>query len=311
MAQRIYKILMVGLTLAYLGCGPRGDDHSGAYRYSEPPFPQPEQPFAPLDPNLSQRPAASVAQVRDLPQAQMQPEEEAQVVAPMLFKPERKVSVQPYRIPPALREKLKRQQPKLVVPQSQAFEILNQHLHVSLKTSTMTFTALLRVSGKPDEQIELSCRFDKSQPWWCSDMLPTDPKVLKQRRLQARVHCVDRYRCERVTLEMSVMINKKREVQVFHSDGFYVQKATSGDVADDLQEVEEPAKPVQPPPQQQPEPTTPQQPPESPRPEPVLPPTPREEPKAEPQPQPQTDFKPQPVEAPPEVYGPPGSKKFG
>jgi murein endopeptidase len=154
--------------------------------------------------------------------------------APLLFNREKKSALTSYRVPEKLRERISEVQPTYHLPQSsKGFEVEDQTLTISAKHSTMTFSGVLKIPGRADEPIELQCHFDKAKLWSCGDMFPTDEKVAGERRMQATMNCLDSYRCERVGVELFVIINGKTESQLFQSEAFYVRQATSGDEDDD------------------------------------------------------------------------------
>ncbi|NJL25695.1 MAG: hypothetical protein HC902_11320 [Calothrix sp. SM1_5_4] len=173
----------------------------------------------------------SAAQRPDkLDSAESRMQKEAIKAAPLVFQDEKTFAVPTYRVPPKLRERLRQERPELLAPQSQKFQVFNQHIRVSAKTSTMTFTGVLKIPGKQDEVLEMACSFDKSQaPWSCSDMVPTDPKIAAEQRLQATVNCLDVYKCKDLGLELFVVINGKTEHQLFQSQPFTLRRASSGD----------------------------------------------------------------------------------
>jgi murein endopeptidase len=158
-------------------------------------------------------------------------EAEAQKAAPFILRGEVHSAVTAYQVPEKLRARLQETNPELIAPRSTKFEVFNQHLNIRAKDSSMTFTAVLRVPGKQEEPIELKCQFDQSSaPWACDQMYPVDAKVASERRLQATVNCLDTYACERVGVELFVVIDGKTESQLFQNQKFSARRASSGDV---------------------------------------------------------------------------------
>lgn len=162
-------------------------------------------------------------------------------IAPFLFQPKREVTIMPYQQPTKVTKRLQQKNPELVVPRSRKFSVDNQNLKIDSKNGVMIFTGKLKVPGKRNEDISLSCEFDPNQPWECGDMFPTNESIAKQKRLQARVSCIDTYRCNRVGLELFVLIDGKIERQTFQSQQFEIRRAGSGD-DEDYYEVAKPPK---------------------------------------------------------------------
>lgn len=215
----VRSILILALITVTLGCG----DQSRSRRSGQ-------TTFVAENKELTDRPEAGKTVEENF-------EKEAEKAAPLILKGEVKNSVPAYKIPPKLRERLEKTRPDLAVKYSHRFEILSQHLHVSTKTSKMTFSAVLKIPGKQDEPIELDCSFDQSQvPWSCDQMYPTDAKVAESRRIQATVNCLDTFRCERVGVELFVVIDGKTESQLFQNNKFSARKATSGDIDEEAEE---------------------------------------------------------------------------
>lgn len=177
-------------------------------------------------------PPAADPTVPDKPQTTEEKiEAEAQKAAPFILRGEVHSAVPAYQVPEKLRARLQETNPELIAPRSTKFEVFNQHLNIRAKDSSMTFTAVLRVPGKQEEPIELKCQFDQaSAPWACDQMYPVDPKVAAERRLQATVNCLDTYACERVGVELFVVIDGKTESQLFQNQKFSARRASSGDV---------------------------------------------------------------------------------
>lgn len=144
--------------------------------------------------------------------------------------PERQEVLPAFEVPEQLRERINQEIPNFVPLQSTKFRVLNHNLKINVNTSTMTFTGTLKIDGKADEAIELTCKFDKTKTWTCGDMFPTNPAVARERRLQAVVNCLDMYNCDQVGLELFVRINGRTESQLFQSAKFEIRRASSGDV---------------------------------------------------------------------------------
>ncbi len=155
-------------------------------------------------------------------------------VAPLLKQDEKISDLPTFTIPEVLRDRLKDEIPEYVPAETKAFEVTDQKLKINVKTKTITFSGTLKIKGKPDEAIELSCPFDPAGEWVCGNMFPTDKKVAAERRLQAAVRCMDTYRCDQVGLELFVVVNGKTESQLFQSQRFETRRATSGDIDEDL-----------------------------------------------------------------------------
>ncbi len=211
------SILILALITVTAGCGEASRSHQSGQR-------------------------TSVTENKD-PSLEAKMEREAEQAAPLLVKGEVRNAVPVYKIPTKLRERLEKAQPELVANYSQRFQVYDQHLHISTKTSKMTFSATLKIPGKQDENIELSCSFEQSQmPWSCDQMYPTDTRVAESRRLQATVNCLDTFRCEQVGVELFVVIDGKTESQLFQNTKFSARKASSGDIEE---EVVPPIKDIQ------------------------------------------------------------------
>lgn len=148
---------------------------------------------------------------------------------PLIFDREKKSELTTYELPNNLRERLGDQIPQFAKPPTKSFTVTNQNLFISAKTSTMNFSGVLKVPGKVDEKIELTCSFDKSKNWTCDDMFPKDESIAKERRMQATVNCLDSYRCTKVGVRLYVLIDGKTESQLFQSQRFFVSQADSGD----------------------------------------------------------------------------------
>ncbi len=201
---RVVSSLII-LTMLLLGCGQRA---------------------------ISQKPVGVADQLPDngdVPQSQIDDEKTA---APLLVRPERTASIEPYEMPKPLQERLQQVRPDLIPPiQSSEFKVVNQHLKISSRESKMTFTGTLKINGRQDEVLNLTCAFDKSKvPWYCTNMLPSDEGVAAQRRLQASVECSDSYRCNQVSLELFIVIDGKTHSQLFQSEKFFIRRSSSGDI---------------------------------------------------------------------------------
>lgn len=167
----------------------------------------------------------------------------AKTPPPPAAKPEKQTSIPAYEMPEKFRERLQEARPDLVVPSSKKFSVANQHLHISTKESTFTFSAVLKITGKQDEEIELKCKFNQgAESWACSDMFPTNPKIAAERRLQATVHCLDTHVCQWVGVELYVVIDGKTESKLFQNQKFWARRASSGDSAEEDEEGVKPLK---------------------------------------------------------------------
>jgi len=223
-------LLMILVVAASIGCGETRSTRGGSTTFDHESA---NPAAAPSSPESSPARAASTPaeSPRPVPTPEQHMDQEAAKAAPFVVKGEVRSAMPAYQVPQKLRERLQETRPDLVAPHSTRFEVFNQHLDIKAKDSSMTFTAVLRIAGKQDEAIELKCQFDQSaSPWSCDQMYPTDPQVASQRRLQATVNCLDTHRCERVGVELFVVINGKTESQLFQNEKFYARKATSGDI---------------------------------------------------------------------------------
>ncbi|MBX3022296.1 MAG: penicillin-insensitive murein endopeptidase [Bdellovibrionales bacterium] len=209
MAQRILSPAIFIVALLFVGCAPAGNSERagkpvGQTDFSTDDIPPPPQP-------------------------------DGRRAAPLAFKDEHTVTKLPtYKIPEKIRERLKEVDPSLLVPETKAFDVLNQNLNIKVKSKTLTFTGVLRIPGKQDEALELSCSFNPSDvPWVCTDMFPTDVKRAEERRLQATVKCLDPYSCTTLGLELFVVIDGKTLSKVFQTEPFSIRRAESGDGEDE------------------------------------------------------------------------------
>ncbi len=225
-AQKIGLIFTLLLATALSGCGEaRSRGRTGTRTFDHE---RPDKPAAPKENQGDVTP-------------EQKNDQEAEQAAPFILKGEVRNALPAYQVPERLRTRLEESHPELVAPQSKSFEVFNQHLLIRAKDSSMTFSAVLRIPGKQEEPIELTCNFDQaSAPWSCDQMYPVDAKVGAERRLQATVNCLDTYKCERVGVELFVVINGKTESQLFQNQQFYARRAESGDV----EEAEDAVKPL-------------------------------------------------------------------
>ena len=134
-----------------------------------------------------------------------------------------------FEMPKVLQDHLTLTQPELAPKQSEGFSVYNQYIQIDPDTSVLTFAGVLKIPGKKDEAIQLSCQIDKAKSWSCDNMFPVDAKIAAQRRMQATARCVDAYVCKQVGVKLFVLINGKIETQSFFSYKFQAWKASSGD----------------------------------------------------------------------------------
>lgn len=143
----------------------------------------------------------------------------------------------PYEIPTPIRDFMKTQEPPPAEPE-RSFELVNPYLRVDMEKERMTFTALMRIKGRPDESIRMGCPFDKTiVPIACNNMYPEEIRIAKQRRLQATAMCMDmsfdesrkKFVCSELVFDFFVVIDGKKEFQHFESKPVYVRPAQSGD----------------------------------------------------------------------------------
>lgn len=246
---RLTLILLMGALL--FGCGDRRAQPS----YRQTDFPPSQSPRE-QNPVEQSSPRMDTAPVSRTPEERA--EQEALKSAPLLVKGEVTNALPAYRVPEKLEQRLREVNPELVVPSSTKFEIVNQHLHIKLSDKSMTFSGVLRVPGKQEEAIELRCHYDpKSEPWSCDQMYPVNPRVAAERRLQATVNCLDTNRCERVGVEVFVVIGGKTESQLYQNQKFSARRATSGDAlepdsTDGVRKLEKPVPVGQIPPRRRP-----------------------------------------------------------
>lgn len=163
-----------------------------------------------------------------------------------------KVVLPAYTVPPKLGERLRQKYPDYVPPTQADFKVADQRMEVDAKSATMTFSGILRIAGRADEALELSCHFDVTQaPWSCADMYPTDASTAKQRRLQAVANCMGNYmdgrtglyKCRYLGVRLYVLINGKTRSQLFQREPFQVWRASSGDAQDDVTALPKSTKP--------------------------------------------------------------------
>lgn len=218
----------------------RDSSDSRAATGASEPNKNPDDALAQPHDHTSENPARGTLPPADENTAEETMRREAEEAAPLAVREEVRSSMPAYKIPEKLRTRLQEERPDLVPAHSTNFEVFNQHLNISTKTSTMTFTGVLRRPGKQDEEIELTCRFDKGKdPWECDQMYPVDPTVAKERRMQATVTCWDTHRCDQVAVEFFVVIDGKTESQLFQKQTFSARIATSGDASDDEDELDD------------------------------------------------------------------------
>lgn len=247
MNARILALVLNFLMMAALiGCGdPQTRSQSGATTFEHERENNPASPASPASPAAPKGKTPPADNSLPTLTPEQKNDREAEAAAPFILRGEVKNSMPVYEVPERLRERLKESNPELVAPQSKNFKVFNQHLHIRAKDSSMTFTAVLKIDGKQDEPIELKCNFDQaSAPWSCDQMYPADARVASDRRLQATVNCLDTHRCERVGVELFVVINGKTESQLFQNQKFYARRATSGDVEEESGGLKKLEKPV-------------------------------------------------------------------
>ncbi len=185
-----------------------------------------------------------------------------------------------FKIPESVRQQIAKFQPNLIPVQTTTFEVAEATLKVDANQNRVLFTGLLKIPNHADEAIELGCTIDKSSdPWTCSDsdMFPVDEKIAAQRRLQATFKCVDTYRCEKVGIDLYVVVDGKMQgPKTFQAEKFQIRRASSGDEqGEDDDEVKPKTPPTPPtPPAQRPAPLKPGVPPPTtpPKPAPYTPP---------------------------------------
>lgn len=144
-------------------------------------------------------------------------------------KAERETEIPSYSVPEPIRNQIVRENPEILPPESQAFQLKNPQLKIKVKEATMIFTGTLWVKNAAPERIELACKFDPAKSWICANMYPVSESIAKARRLQATVNCMDSYQCDEVGIELFVRINGKIESRFFQSIPFQVRRASSGD----------------------------------------------------------------------------------
>jgi len=226
MVQRVFYAILALTILLTAGCGERKDKG-----HSSPGVPTSQAP-AP-EPGPAPSPGAQLTPARPTSEfLSPDPLAENTEPAPLLVQEQRETEIPEYNVPESIRERLARDLPDYNPRRTEAFKVLNHHLNVNQRTSTMTFTGTLRIPGKQDEPFELTCQFDKAKSWACGNMYPANPVVRSERRIQASANCTDVYRCDRVGVELFVLINGKIESQLFQSSKFEMRRAEAGDIPD-------------------------------------------------------------------------------
>lgn len=217
------SILILALIMATVGCGEKKRaPRSGSYT------------FVTDNPELLEKQEFE----RTLtPEARV--EYEANKAAPLITKGRVKNEMKPYEMPKKFFERLEKAEPRLAVKASAKFKMSEPFLDIRSRKNRMTFTGILKVEGKQDEKIELSCVFDASQvPWTCSEMIPTDTKIAEERRLQATAVCLDTFKCEETGIEIFAVIDGKTESRLYQTKNFSARKAVSGDIEEEAPEVQ-------------------------------------------------------------------------
>ena len=218
MLRRSLIVIGIGMVTLLVGCGPRASTLKSRTFVTEG---RPQE-------NPSDTEGANSDTTVD---ATVESEiEDQETAAPLLIQDEKKSALPAYQIPAKVRERLEQEMPEYRVAQTASFQVADPHLNINAKTSTMTFTGVLKIVPRRDEAFELTCKFDKSKPWTCSNMFPSDAKVAAERRLQATVNCEDSYRCDKVGLELFVRVGDRTESQLFQTTKFEMRRATSGDL---------------------------------------------------------------------------------
>src|SRR4051812_25666729 len=122
MAQRIVRFTFLLMIPLLFGCGERSRsrDARGEHTFTTSDIGRPEQP----------QDAAGLS--------------EEMKSAPLAFKDEAKMDVAPYVVPEPLRKRIEKSQPDLIRVQTQSFKVINQHIKISSKSATMTFTGTLQ-----------------------------------------------------------------------------------------------------------------------------------------------------------------------
>lgn len=217
------SILILALIMATVGCGEKKRSNRSGSRT-----------FITDNPELLEKQEFE----RSLtPEARV--EYEFNKAAPLITKGRVKSEMKPYEMPKKFFERLEKTEPRLAVKASAKFKISEPFLDIRSRKNRMTFTGLLKVDGKQDEKIELSCAFDASQvPWTCSEMIPTDTKIAEERRLQATAVCLDTFKCEETGIEIFVVIDGKTESRLYQTKNFSARKAVSGDIEEEAPEVQ-------------------------------------------------------------------------
>src|SRR5262245_16222743 len=68
---------------------------------------------------------------------------------------ERQSPLPPFEVPENIRTRINQEIPDFVPLPSTKFRVINHNLKINVATSTMTFTGVLQINGKADENIEL------------------------------------------------------------------------------------------------------------------------------------------------------------
>lgn len=218
--QSVFGLILTLVIVAQLGCNNRHDRKAdGSTEFITKKDPAGESPRSPT--KSSAPPSEFLSP---------DPLTESTEPAPLLVQEQKDSEIPAYEMPEPIRERMKLDIPEFVPRRSEAFKVLNHNLNINQKTSTMTFSGVLQITGKQDEKFELSCKFDKAKDWACGNMFPTNPAVARERRLQAVANCADIYRCDRVGIELFVLVGGKIESQLFQSSKFEVRRSEAGDI---------------------------------------------------------------------------------
>lgn len=232
MSSRPLKhILMAALTLTLVACGKPSQERGMQHTFSD-------EGAARTDTPTPEKSTSSTASTQD-------DWDRKHDTTPILER--RDIRVENFEVPNLIAKKIEQAEPELLPKQSEGFKIFNQYFRVDTKTSVLTFAGVLRVPGKNDEEIELSCKIDQGKSWSCDNMFPTDSKIAAERRLQATARCVDALVCTQVGVKLFVLINGKIETQSFFSYKFRAMRSGSGDGDEEIQAAagahEDPAEP--------------------------------------------------------------------
>jgi penicillin-insensitive murein endopeptidase len=231
MLQRIFWAVLALLLISAVSCAPSHKERQGARTFvTHGPQTAESDAGGTRKPPPASKSLATPAAVAPL----LESEESHKTIAPLLLQEERTSDIPEFKISEPVRQWVAREIPELSLPaQTVAFKVERHQLTINVKTSAMTFTGLLKIPDKADEELELRCSFDKAKSWVCANMFPTNPKIAAERRLQATANCTDLYRCDQIAIELFVMINGKIESQMFQSGHFAIRRASSGDVPED------------------------------------------------------------------------------